>query len=47
MEQQRRNNPPPLVREAQGDDIYLLAYGAPHDPCPVAGCHGTLLFLHR
>jgi hypothetical protein len=47
MEQQRRNNPPPLVREAQGDDIYLLAHGAPHDPCPVAGCHGTLLFLHR
>ncbi len=42
-----RHNPPPLVREAQGNDIYFLSYGAPHDPCPVAGCHGTLLFLHR
>jgi hypothetical protein len=42
-----RNNPPPRVREAQGNDLYLLAHGEPHDPCPVAGCHGTLLFLHR
>jgi hypothetical protein len=36
-----------MVREAQGNGIYLLAHGEPHDPCPVAGCRGTLLFLHR
>ena len=47
MGQQRRKNPPPAVREAQGNGIYLLAHGEPHDPCPVAGCGGTLLFLHR
>ena len=47
MVQQRRKNPPPEVREAQGNDLYLLAHGEPHDPCPVAGCHGTLRFLHR
>ena len=47
MVQQRRTNPPPLVREAQGNDLYLLAHGEPHDPCPVAACQGTLLFLHR
>ena len=39
--------PPLQVREAQGNGIYLLAHGEPHDPCPVAGCGGTLLFLHR
>ena len=47
MVQQRRKNPLPEVREAQDNDIYLLAHGEPHDPCPVAACHGTLLFLHR
>ena len=47
MGQQHRKNPPPAVREAQGNGIYLLAHGEPHDPCPVAGCGGTLLFLHR
>jgi len=47
VEQQRRKNPLPVVREAQGNGIYLLAHGEPHDPCPVAGCEGTLLFLHR
>ena len=45
--QQRRKNPPPVVREVLDNDIYLLAYGEPHDPCPVAGCRGTLLFLHQ
>jgi hypothetical protein len=44
---ERRKNPPPVVREVQGNDLYLLAYGEPHDPCPVAGCRGTLRFLHR
>jgi hypothetical protein len=47
MGPQHSNYPLPLVRQAQGNDIYLLAHGKPHDPCPVAGCHGTLLFLHR
>jgi hypothetical protein len=47
MGQQRRKNSPPVVREAQGNDIYLLAHGEPHDPCPVEGCGGILLFLHR
>jgi hypothetical protein len=47
MEQQHRKNPPPAVREAQSNGIYLLAHGEPHDPCPVAGCGGTLRFLHR
>ena len=45
--QQRRTQPLPTVREAQGHWIVLLAHGEPHDPCPVAGCRGTLLFLHR
>ena len=45
--QQRRHNPPPMVWEAQGDGIFLLAHGAPQDPCPVPDCRGTLLFLHR
>ena len=47
MLQQCRKHPPPAVREAQGNGLYLLAHGEPHDPCPVAGCNGTLLFLHR
>ena len=47
VEQQRRKNPLPMVREAQGNGLYLLAHGEPHDPCPVAGCGGTLRFLHR
>jgi hypothetical protein len=47
MGQQRRKNPLPAVREAQGHGLYLLADGEPHDPCPVPGCGGTLLFLHR
>jgi hypothetical protein len=46
-EQQRRKNPPPVVRTDQGNGIFLLAHGEPQDPCPVAGCQGTLLFLHR
>ena len=45
--QQRRKQPLPMVREAQGHGIVLLAHGEPHDPCPVAGCRGILLFLHR
>jgi hypothetical protein len=45
--QQRRKHPLPMVREAQGQGLFLLAHGEPHDPCPVAGCQGTLLFLHR
>jgi len=43
----RRITPPPQVQAALGNDCYLLAHGEPHDPCPVAGCQGTLLFLHR
>ena len=35
------------VRGVQGNALSLLAYGEPHDPCPVAGCRGTLRFLHR
>ena len=38
-------NPPPVVQEAQGNGFSLLAHGEPHDPCPVAGCGGTLRFL--
>jgi hypothetical protein len=45
--QQRRKHPLPTVREEQGRGLFLLAHGEPHDPCPVAGCRGTLLFLHR
>ena len=45
--QQRRYNPLPVVCEAQGDGIFLLAHGDPQDPCPVPGCRGTLRFLHR
>jgi len=43
----RRKNPPPTVLEEQGEGVVLLADGEPHDPCPVAGCHGTLRFLHQ
>ena len=45
--QQRRKNPLPVVRAAHGNGLFLLAHGEPHDPCPVPGCGGTLLFLHR
>ena len=45
--QQHRQQPLPVVREAQGQGLFLLAHGEPHDPCPVAGCRGTLRFLHR
>jgi hypothetical protein len=45
--QHRRTNPPPTVDEDQGNGIVLLAHGEPQDPCPVTGCQGTLLFLHR
>jgi len=45
--QQRRKNPPPVVWEAQGNGIFLLAHGEPQDLCPVLGCRGTLRFLHR
>jgi hypothetical protein len=47
MRQQHRKNPLPVVREDQGNGIVLIAHGEPHDPCPVPGCTGTLLFLHR
>ena len=47
MLQQVRKNPHPAVREDQGNGIFLIAHGEPHDPCPVVGCHGILLFLHR
>ena len=42
-----RKNPKPVVREDQGNGIFLLAHGEPHDACPVEGCRGTLLFLHQ
>jgi hypothetical protein len=42
-----RKNPPPMVHEDQGNEIFLLLYGEPHDLCPVLGCRGTLRFLHR
>ena len=38
--QQRRKNPLPVVRAAQGNGIFLLDHGEPHDPCPVEGCAG-------
>ena len=47
MLQQVRKNPQPAVREDQGNGIFLIEHGEPHDPCPVEGCRGTLLFLHR
>jgi hypothetical protein len=45
--QQRRKHPLPVVRAAQGNGICLLEHGEPQDPCPVPGCRGILLFLHR
>jgi hypothetical protein len=45
--QQHRKNPLPVVRTVHGHGIFLLEHGEPHDPCPVPGCRGTLLFLHR
>ena len=45
--QQRRKQPLPVVQQEQGQGLFLLAHGEPHDPCPVDGCRGTLLFLHR
>ena len=45
--QHRRNDPLPTIHEEQGEGVVLLADGAPHDPCPVPGCRGTLRFLHR
>ena len=45
--QQRRKNPPPMVREEQGHGVVLLAHGEPQDACPVEGCAGTLRFVHR
>lgn len=45
--EQRRKNPPPTIRAELGKGVVLLADGDPHDPCPVAGCRGTLRFLHR
>jgi hypothetical protein len=43
----RRKNPLPTIRAELGEGVVLLADGDPHDPCPVAGCRGTLRFLHR
>ena len=40
MGQPRRKNPPPVVREALGHGLSLLADGEPHDPCPVTGGGG-------
>ena len=45
--QQRRKQPLPVVREEQGQGLFLLAHGEPHDPCPVEGCAGELRFVHR
>jgi hypothetical protein len=45
--EQSRKNPPPTIVEAQDEDIVLLADGEPQDACPVVGCRGILLFLHR
>jgi len=45
--QQRRKNPLPMVRAAQGNGICILEHGEPQDPCPVPRCRGILLFLHR
>ena len=45
--QQCRKNPLPAVRTDQGNGIFLLEHGEPHDPCPVPECSGILLFLHR
>ena len=45
--QQHRKNPPPTVLEEQGHGVVLIAHGEPQDACPVAGCTGTLRFVHR
>ena len=45
--QQCRTHPLPMVQEAQGHGLFLLAHGEPHDPCPVEGCAGELRFVHR
>ena len=42
-----RKNPAPTVLEEKGEGVVRIAHGEPHDPCPVEGCSGTLLFLHR
>jgi hypothetical protein len=42
-----RKNLPPTVQEEREEGIVRIAHGEPHDPCPVPGCRGTLLFLHR
>ena len=42
-----RKNPMPAVRADHDNGLFLLEHGEPHDPCPVEGCMGTLLFLHR
>ena len=47
LDQQCRKNPLPAVRTDQGNGIFLLEHGEPHDPCPVPECSGILLFLHR
>jgi len=39
-----KKNPMPAVCEDQGNGIFLIAHGEPHDPCPVPGCSGPLLF---
>jgi hypothetical protein len=44
---QRRKNPLPAVGADQSKGILLIEHGEPQDPCPVAGCRGTLRFLHR
>ena len=43
----RRKNPPPTILAEQEGGVVRIADGEPHDPCPVAGCDGTLLFLHQ
>jgi hypothetical protein len=44
---QGRKNPLPTRLEAQGEGLVLIVDGEPKDRCPVTGCTGTLLFLHR
>ena len=45
--EQGRKNPPPTILAELGEGVVLLTDGEPHDLCPVAGCRGTLRFLHR
>jgi hypothetical protein len=42
-----RKNPPPTVLEVQDNGVVRIAHGEPQDACPVDGCAGILLFLHR